>query len=883
MGHQVPDVEQATVRPPIPHPPRQASAHPARLAPRRAPEGSSLALRNWPVTWRLIALIAIPTLMGLTFGILRVTAANSSAHQFSQVRQLALLGQQVTGLAQALEDERDLTAGFIAAGRPAAEQAKLTKQYAVTDAWADQVRRLSGGIGASYPAPVQARVNVVLARLSDLAGLRGTAEAGDVDALPLIIEYSSSLDNILSFNDEIAQGSANSALADTVRTLSSLSRVKDDASLQRAIVYAALTERQFELGAPEQLTAAQAQQAANLSQFQNSATLAEQQLFNTMVPAPSMDQDQVLETLTVDVANPQDVGVSPDQWYGSMSGTIDHMRAVEQNFASSVVTQSLSLEHGAEGAAVLTGILSVALLIIAGVATFIVARSMVRPLRALRSDALEIASLRLPEKVRELHDAEDPEASLYVAPVSVHSVDEIGQVARAFDRVHREAVRLAGNESVLRSNMNAMFVSLSRRSQSLLERLVRLIDSLEQSEDDPDRLSNLFTMDHLVTRMRRHSENLLVLAGHEPARKWAEPVALTNVVRAAMSEILEYNRVVPNVQPNVAVSGPAVNDIVHLLAEIIENATLFSAGECEVHVSGRALDSGGILIEVTDSGVGIPPERLEQLNSRLDNPPAADVSVSRHMGLFAVAHLALRHGVRVRLRQGSPRGLTALVWIPQTLITTDTTGKAGWGGAHSVKLPKAAVGQGWSAFGAFGRHRSIRKAIEDQEVPDGPEPAAAAGPAVPAPARPTEPMPVYDSVASDWFRRGGQVPVPVPGTRSHSEAGGAGMASWNSPGDAGWRAAESAAVAPVLGQLTAAGLPQRIPRANMVPGSVGGPAAERRPAPAAERRAPAGDDPVPAGSRRSPDVARARLAGFQRGTRRAESTAGSRGGRSADG
>jgi signal transduction histidine kinase len=532
---------------------------------------------------------------------------------------------------------------------------------------------------------------------------------------------------------------------------------------------------------------------------------------------------------------------------------------------------------------------------------------MVRPLRALRSDALEIASIRLPEKVHELSEAEDLGTSLAVAPVSVHSVDEIGQVARAFDQVHGEAVRLAGNEAKLRNNMNAMFVSLSRRSQSLLERLVRLIDTLEQSEDDPGRLSNLFTMDHLVTRMRRHSENLLVLAGHEPARKWAEPVALTTVVRAAMSEILEYNRVVPDIQPNVAISGPAVNDIVHLLAEIIENATLFSAGEYQVHVSGRVLDSGGILIEVTDSGVGIPAERLEQLNSRLDNPPTADVSVSRHMGLFAVSHLAARHGVRVRLRPGTPRGLTALVWIPQTLITAESAAKGAWGGAHATR---AAGPGGWSAFG---RHRSIRKAIsaswpgdEEWRSPAQEESAGMGAPSTGSRAEPgritppaeTEPIPVYESVASEWFRRGGQVPgMPAP------LAGAAAQGTWNSPGDAGWRAAESA-VTPVQGQLTAAGLPQRIPRANMVPGSIGGsggapqaagsapraaggapqaPGGGRQaPATGAGGQAPGGGDLVPAGARRSPDVARARLAGFQRGTRRGESVAASRSGEPAD-
>jgi signal transduction histidine kinase len=755
--------------------------------------------------------------------------------------------------------------------------------------------------------------------------LRATAQGSDADALSVIMEYSSTLNNVLSFSDEIAQGSADSALADTVRALTSISRMKNDASLQRAIMYAALIGRQFELGAPQQLTSAQAQQAANLAQFEASATNAQQQYFNNMVPSSVSDQNLVLEELAVYVSDPRQVGITPGQWYASISGTIGRMRTVEERLAASVVTRSQSLERGAAGAALLTAILSGALLLIAAVATFIVARSMVRPLRALRSDALEIASVRLPEKVHELSEASDPGSNLAVAPVSVHSVDEIGQVARAFDQVHGEAVRLAGNEAKLRNNMNAMFVSLSRRSQSLLERLVRLIDTLEQSEDDPGRLSNLFTMDHLVTRMRRHSENLLVLAGHEPARKWAEPVALTNVVRAAMSEILEYNRVVPDIQPGVAITGPAVNDVVHLLAEIIENATLFSAGEYQVHVSGRVLDSGGILIEVTDSGVGIPAERLEQLNARLDNPPAADVSVSRHMGLFAVAHLAARHGVRVRLRPGSPRGLTALVWIPQTLITAESAAKGAWGGGQAAR---AANLGGWSAFG---RHRSIRKAISASWGAEPSEPPAVAPaaetraplaeprvplaePRVPlaeprapspepraplaeprGPRPPLEPVPVYESVASEWFRRGGQ--VPVPGAPAPL-AGATAQMTWNSPGDAGWRAAESA-VTPVQGQLTAAGLPQRIPRANMVPGSIGAPGggqgpgsvtgqgpgsmAGQGPGSAAGGQPPGGEDLVPAGSRRSPDVARARLAGFQRGTRRAESAAGSRGGQPADG
>src|SRR5579862_5197652 len=174
---------------------------------------------------------------------------------------------------------------------------------------------------------------------------------------------------------------------------------------------------------------------------------------------------------------------------------------------------------------------------------------------------------------------------------------------------------------MLRNRFNAMFVHLSRRSQSLIERLVRMIDSLEQNEGDPDRLSNLFSMDHLVTRMRRNSENLLLLAGHESPRKWTEPVPLADVTRAATSEIEQYARVVLNVQPGVAVVGPAVSDVVHLLAELIENATIFSPKDTQVLLTTRELTSGGVLIEVTDQGIGVSESRLADMNWRLDNPP----------------------------------------------------------------------------------------------------------------------------------------------------------------------------------------------------------------------------------------------------------------------
>jgi signal transduction histidine kinase len=824
---------------------------------------SALTLRNWPVSTRLIAVIVLALLMGLVFGGLRVASAADSADQFGHASQLAVLGQQVNGLVQALENERDETTGLL----PIANVNDLNGVYAATNAAAAKVQSLAAGIGGSFPANIQTRVAAVNTDITRLHALRTSAQASQ-SALAVIVAYSTPITDMIALNDQIAQGTSDATLVNDVQTLNSLSLAKDQAAQQRALLFNAFNQQIFADGQLQALQTAESQELTDLTAFNTTATPAELSAYNNFVNhvyGTAVNEAQNIEIYVVSTGVPNigagalgiDAKHAPAAWYSAQSAKVEAMQQTELDVAKNIVARAQSLQSSANSDALFTAIVTAIILLLVLLATIAVARSLVGPLRKLREGALNIATVELPERVRLLGESQDPSTSLEVEPIDVLSTDEIGQVARAFDQVHSEAIRLASNEAGLRNSFNAMFVNLSRRSQSLIERLVRMIDSLEQNEGDPERLSNLFAMDHLVTRMRRNSENLLLLAGHESARKWSDPVSLADVARASVSEIEQYSRVTLKIQPGIAVTGPAVSDVVHLLAEVIENATIFSAKDTPVQVAAQELISGGVLIEVSDNGVGIPEPRLAEMNWRLDNPPVMDVSVSRHMGLFAVARLAERHGVRVRLRRGSPYGLTALVWLPDSVTERET----GLYGARS---------RTFAAQGGFPGRRIT--GIPTHRVPEAQPANHPLEVIVPehVGAGPLETAPTTASAApSHWFRSRSLSAAGPAGAQPAEQHDGLGPFAGVSGTD-GWAAGRHAAqiiAEPVRGDLTAAGLPTRVPQANLVPGSARSRTADGgtgRPGPGHDAAAPATPRPL-----RSPEVARNLLSGFQRGPRRA--------------
>ncbi|MFJ2031338.1 nitrate- and nitrite sensing domain-containing protein [Streptosporangium sp. NPDC087985] len=639
--------------------------------------GSRFRLENWRVRSRLIALILVPTAVAVLLGGIQVFVSMRAAADYQQVNDLARLSNRIGELTHELAEERDRTAWFIALGRPEREVEAVRKQMNTVTAAVTHVRDSGTLLQETLSGRTRDEVEAMLTRLDDLAPLREQVLKSTLLPDAAISAYSLVIADLLSLHDELGKGGADDVLFGQALTLNALARAKEAASLQRGLLSVVLVAGRFEQEQMEEFLGALSSERNERKIFAAEAGSEQRRLFDETVNGRTADRAEFLRELVLlraasgaslkglDLANKDDAG----EWYAAQTVTIDRMRDVEKRHAQDIVDRSQELGAAEQNRALLVAGSVAALLLVVLLITTGVARSLVRPLRRLRKEALEVAGERLPAYVQRVRDSRDGEITVEVPPIGVMSRDEIGEVARAFDEVHREAVRLAADEARLRTTVNAMFVNLSRRSQTLVERQLTLVERLERGERDDQRLADLFKLDHLATRMRRNSENLLVLAGQEVARRWRKPVELMDVVRASLSEVENYDRVVTRVQSEVAVTGPAVSDVVHLLAELVENAISFSPKDSEVVVSSSRIDGGGVMVSVTDQGIGMTQDELSQANWRLANPQAADASVARRMGLFVVGRLALKHGIRVQLRP-QDTGLTAMILLPETLLAS---------------------------------------------------------------------------------------------------------------------------------------------------------------------------------------------------------------------
>ncbi|MGW1074639.1 nitrate- and nitrite sensing domain-containing protein [Streptomyces sp. NPDC002537] len=631
--------------------------------------GSRIALRNWRISTRLISLLALPVVAATTLGGMRIASSLDNVDQLDHMKLLTDMTGKATQLASALQEERDKTAGPLSSGNKDDDRIVSTRQR--SDKAVQAFRDATEGVKPNDPTMVGVQTTLVdiTRQLGKIRTVRENAYKDKDYVAKTVNSYDSLINSLLSLSQDMAQATSNSDMITATRALATFSAAKEYASIQRAVITAGLAAK----GGPAL--------SANDMQYGDEARQAENEAVKRFTAIRSDDAKSLLQALNGGVADVtaanafaeraftkstalKDAQMSWMDWSDQSGTKLSEMSKVETTLLNQMEQKARELKDEAQQEAILNGVLIVLVLGISLVGAFVVARSMVRSLRRLQDTAQKVAQERLPELVKQLSETDPQDVDTSVESVGVHSTDEIGKVAAAFDDVHREAVRLAAEQALLRGNVNAMFTNLSRRSQGLIQRQLSLISELESREADPDQLSSLFKLDHLATRMRRNGENLLVLAGEEPGRRWTRPVPLVDVLRAAASEVEQYERIELSGVPPTEVAGRVVNDLVHLLAELLENATSFSSPQTKVKVTGHALPDGRVLVEIHDTGIGLSPEDLAAINERLASPPTVDVSVSRRMGLFVVGRLSLRHGVRIQLRPSDSGGTTALVMLP---------------------------------------------------------------------------------------------------------------------------------------------------------------------------------------------------------------------------
>ncbi|MFD8598120.1 nitrate- and nitrite sensing domain-containing protein [Kitasatospora sp. NPDC059646] len=520
----------------------------------------------------------------------------------------------------------------------------------------------------------------------------------------------------------------------------------------------------------------------------------------------------------------REVRSGPDSWGENSDRVLADINAINDRLVAKIGDQAHAYAVNALMRGAVAGVIGLFAVVLSIVVSYRIGRRLVRELVGLRNAAADLSAHRLPSVMLRLRRGEAVDVVAEV-PQLEFGAGEIGQVGRAFNEVQRVAVEAAVEQAELRRGVSAVFVNLARRSQVLLHRQLTLLDTMERRTEDPRELEDLFRLDHLTTRMRRHAEGLIILSGGSPGRAWRKPVRMVDVVRAAVGEVEDYARVIVRPFPGTGLLGSAVADVTHLIAELVENATVFSPPQTQVTVQGEVV-AHGFCLEIDDRGLGLNEQHLAEVNQRLAVEQEFDLADTDRLGLFVVSRLARRHGIRVHLRPSPYGGTSAVVLIPRELLA-DAAEMAPDGARPGTDEPA---------------HRRAPGTVEPARS------HAAPGKALGGP-RP--------SAADPSAKPGG-----LPRRRNPAQAGPADGASAKAlgtgrhrrPEDAAPAAAQAPAAAPAapvppLAPVAGGLLPRRVRQANLAP----------------QLRAGAGPESPEPTRERSPEEARSAFASFQRG------------------
>ncbi|HKS48589.1 MAG TPA: nitrate- and nitrite sensing domain-containing protein [Amycolatopsis sp.] len=637
--------------------------------PRRPSKWRSIIRwRDWRISVKLAAVTLVPIVFALVLGGITIGNQVQLSQSFERVNRLVTLGSDVRTLLTALEQERTETAALLTrgtVGSSAALDAARTAVDKAIPAFSTDAAR-AAELNAAISNPDIAASNA----LSRLSSVRQQVGAGRLEVVQALDNYSTMTDALLAVDTSLVAGIGDDSIGSTQGALHNLLVVKEEMSSSEALLGYGISRGNLAAAQLNQLRTAEIRIADRLDDFRAAASPGQQQDFDRTVMGADYD---TRARLASSVLNAQGASsgaalnaISGEQWAAATNAVISSLNTVIGRLGDQVTAASSTLvENSGTDAGLLAVLLFLALVITAAV-VFLITRQLLSSLQRLRTSALDVADHQLPAAVQSIQEGQESNAE--IQPLIIGTTDEIGEVAQAFDAVHSQALRLASEQAAMRTGFSSVFINLSRRSQSLVQRQLQLIERLERDEEDADQLSTLFQLDHLATRMRRNNENLMVLSGAEPGRRSGQPVSTADVLRAAVSEIEQYQRVVVQAPSNARIVGYAASDLMRLIAELLDNATAFSAPETQVTVTTRA-ESTGLLVDIVDKGIGMNEAEVAEANARLNEAASVDLATSRRMGLFVVGRLAGRHHIAVSLHGGKEIvGVRATVAVPRELV-----------------------------------------------------------------------------------------------------------------------------------------------------------------------------------------------------------------------
>ncbi|MBT3163420.1 nitrate- and nitrite sensing domain-containing protein [Streptomyces sp. Vc74B-19] len=631
------------------------------------------SIRRKIVALLLVPLVSLTTLWAFT----TVITGREASHLLDVSSVMEEVGYPVEDTVRVLQQERRQTLVHLADPRASDGLSALKRSRTATDRAVATVRRnASGGDVREAMHGDSGKLDAALDSFEGIQSLRRSVDDGTLDRRQALDLYNRLIDPcyVLLADLHVVE---DVELDKQYRALVNLARARELLSRQDALLGSALIVGKLSPTEVRDVSDLTAQRTllydVALPQLPADERDRYENFWSNAATAPL----RVGEQAAVFAEDGTPRGVTATSWDTAAGKVLAELGTLNDQAGDRYQERVRPVAMGVIVKAVTAGVLGLAALLVSLFLSVRVGRKLIRDLKQLRLEAHEASGVRLPSVMRRLSAGEQVDVETEV-PRLEYDKNEIGEVGQALNTLQRAAVEAAVKQARLRSGVSEVFVNLARRSQVLLHKQLTLLDAMERRTDDTEELADLFRLDHLTTRMRRHAEGLVILSGAAPSRQWRKPVQLMDVVRAAVAEVEDYERIEVRRLPRVAVTGPAVADLTHLVAELLENATVFSPPHTAVQVVGERVGNG-FTLEIHDRGLGMAADTLLDANLRLAETPEFELSDTDRLGLFVVSRLAQRQNVRVSLQPSPYGGTTAVVFIPDALLTDDVPDTNGVG------------------------------------------------------------------------------------------------------------------------------------------------------------------------------------------------------------